>query len=55
MQLENKLGSQYQKLIASAKIEFDGEERTLAQLVPFVTSEDREVRKEHQKLNITSL
>ncbi|HAT4272832.1 M3 family oligoendopeptidase [Clostridium perfringens] len=45
MQLENKLGSQYQKLIASAKIEFDGEERTLAQLVPFVTSEDREVRK----------
>ncbi|TPE22266.1 M3 family oligoendopeptidase [Clostridium perfringens] len=45
MQVENKLGSQYQKLIASAKIEFDGEERTLAQLVPFVTSEDREVRK----------
>lgn len=45
MQLENKLGSQYQKLIASAKIDFDGEERTLAQLVPFVTSEDREVRK----------
>lgn len=45
MQLENKLASQYQKLIASAKIKFDGEERTLAQLAPFVTSLDRDVRK----------
>lgn len=45
MQLENKLASQYQKLIASAKIEFHGEERTLAQLTPFVTSSDRDVRK----------
>ncbi|MGG5463003.1 M3 family oligoendopeptidase [Clostridium sp. B9] len=45
LKLENKLGSQYQKLIASAKIMFDGEERTLAQLTPFVTSADRDVRK----------
>lgn len=45
LQQENKLISEYSQLIASAKIMFDGEERTLAQLTPFDTSTDREVRK----------
>lgn len=46
MQLENKLSSEYQKLIASAKIQFQGEERTLSELAPFALSLDREIRKE---------
>jgi len=45
LQLENKLTSEYTKLVASAKIVFEGEERTLAQLQPFVESQDRDVRK----------
>ncbi len=45
LQLENKLTSEYTKLVASAKIFFEGEERTLAQLQPFVESPDREMRK----------
>lgn len=45
LQKENKLVSEYTKLIASAQIVFDGEERTLPQLVPFQTSKDRDVRK----------
>jgi M3 family oligoendopeptidase len=45
LQLENKLGSEYTKLIASAKISFEGEERNLSQLVPFQLSTDREMRK----------
>lgn len=45
LQLENKLSSEYSQLIASAKIMFQGEERTLAQLIPFDSSTDREVRK----------
>ncbi|WNS46301.1 M3 family oligoendopeptidase [Paenibacillus sp. MMS20-IR301] len=45
LQLENKLISEYSQLIASAKIMFDGEERTLAQLIPYDTSTDREIRK----------
>jgi M3 family oligoendopeptidase len=45
LQKENKLVSEYTKLIASAQIEFDGEERTLSQLVPFQTSKDRDTRK----------
>ncbi|TCL49250.1 hypothetical protein EDD69_10771 [Thermolongibacillus altinsuensis] len=45
LQLENKLASEYTKLVASAKIFFEGEERTLAQLQPFVESPDREMRK----------
>lgn len=45
LQKENKLSSAYTKLIASAKIQFDGEERTLAQLDPYTESTDREVRK----------
>ncbi|WP_108670172.1 M3 family oligoendopeptidase [Peribacillus acanthi] len=45
MQKENKLKTEYSKLIASAKIQFDGEEKTLAQLDPYTESVDREVRK----------
>ncbi|ALA71236.1 oligoendopeptidase F [Geobacillus stearothermophilus 10] len=44
LQKENKLASEYTKLIASAKIMFEGEERTLAQLQPFVESPDRAMR-----------
>jgi len=46
MREENKLTSEYAKLVASAKIPFDGEERTLAQLLPYMESESRKVRKE---------
>ncbi|MCR8642038.1 M3 family oligoendopeptidase [Paenibacillus sp. N1-5-1-14] len=45
LQLENKLSSEYQKLIASAKIPFEGEERTLAQMQPFTLSTDRDMRR----------
>ncbi|MEH7224962.1 M3 family oligoendopeptidase [Bacillus sp. JJ1566] len=45
LQLENKLSSEYTKLVASAKIMFEGEERTLAQLEPFTESTDRDMRK----------
>lgn len=45
LQKENKLSSEYTKLVASAKIMFEGEERTLAQLQPFTESKDREMRK----------
>lgn len=42
---ENKLITEYEKLISSAKIIFEGEERNLSQLQPFMESKDREVRK----------
>ena len=45
LQKENRLSTEYTKLIASAKIDFEGEERTLAQLDPFTESTDREMRK----------
>ena len=45
MQKENKLTSEYQQLIASAKIDFEGEERTLAQMAPYMQSTDRDMRK----------
>lgn len=45
LQKENKLSTEYTKLVASAKIMFEGEERTLAQMEPFTESKDREVRK----------
>ncbi|TFE23076.1 M3 family oligoendopeptidase [Cohnella luojiensis] len=44
LQQENKLSTKYSQLIASAKIPFEGEERTLAQLTPFELSTDREMR-----------
>jgi len=45
LQKENRLSTEYTKLLASAKIDFEGEERTLAQLEPFTESTDREMRK----------
>ena len=42
---ENKLGSEYAKLLASAKIEWEGKELNLSQLVPFKVSKDRAIRK----------
>ncbi|MGY3716539.1 M3 family oligoendopeptidase [Sutcliffiella cohnii] len=45
LQKENKLITQYNKLIASAKISFNGEEKTLAQIDPFIESSDRTIRK----------
>lgn len=46
MQKENKLVSEYNKLVASAQIEFDGKTLTLAQLTPYCESKDRKTRKE---------
>ena len=45
MQEENRLKSEYQKLIASAQIEFDGKVKTLAEMTPYFQHPDREVRK----------
>ena len=45
LQKQNKLTSEYSKLVASAQIEFDGKTLTLAQLTPYGESTDREVRK----------
>lgn len=45
LQQENKLTSDYSKLVASAQIEFDGKTLTLAQMGPYTESTDREVRK----------
>lgn len=44
LQEENKLASEYTKLLASAKIIFDGEERNLSGLGPFMTSPFRDER-----------
>lgn len=41
---ENRLTSAYTKVMASAKIPFEGEERTLSQLAPFLSSKDRDMR-----------
>jgi len=41
---ENELKSEYTKLIASARIMFEGEERNLMGLVPFELSTDRSMR-----------
>ena len=45
LQQENKLSSDYSKLVASAQIEFDGKTLTLAQMGPYSESIDRNVRK----------
>ena len=45
LQKENKLSSDYSKLVASAQIEFDGKTLTLAQMGPYAESTDRSVRK----------
>lgn len=44
LQQENALCTEYQKLLASAKIMFDGEERNLAGMTPYLQSTDRVTR-----------
>lgn len=44
MQEENLLTQQYTKLIAGAKIDFDGKELNLSLLRPYLESPDREIR-----------
>jgi M3 family oligoendopeptidase len=46
LQLENRLCTEYSKLVASAAIMFRGEERNLSGLVPFMEDPDRATRKE---------
>ncbi|WP_282138077.1 M3 family oligoendopeptidase [Rossellomorea aquimaris] len=53
LQKENKLSSQYTKLMASAKIPFEGEERTLAQMGPFTQSVNRKTRREAAQATVT--
>ncbi|SFB32665.1 oligoendopeptidase, M3 family [Lentibacillus halodurans] len=45
LQKENKLATEYSKLVASAQVEFEGETYTLAQLGPFTEHQDRSIRK----------
>ncbi|WP_128896006.1 M3 family oligoendopeptidase [Longirhabdus pacifica] len=45
LQQENKLISDYNRLIASAKIPFEGRELTLSELTPFEQNPDRSIRK----------
>ncbi len=45
LQEENKLVNEYDKLLASASIHFEGEDRNLSGLTPFMQSSDREMRK----------
>lgn len=45
MQNQNKLTTEYIKLIASAKIPFEGEERNLSQMGPFMSHKDRDMRR----------
>ncbi len=42
---ENRLSTEYQKLMASAEIDFEGEVRNLSGLTPFMQSPDRDMRK----------
>lgn len=44
MQEANKLSTEYEKLIASAQIDFDGKKLTISQLTPYKQSADDEVR-----------
>lgn len=49
MQEENNLTTEYDKLIASAKIPFDGQELNLSLLRPYLVNQDRSVRAEAWK------
>lgn len=42
---ESRLGTEYQKLIATAKIPFEGENHSLAQLEKFLSDPNRDIRK----------
>lgn len=46
MQEENTLKFNYGKLIATAKIDFDGKELNLSLLQPYLVNKDREIRKQ---------
>lgn len=46
LQAENRLASEYVKLKAGARIDFMGEVRNLPQMVPFIESKDRGVRRD---------
>jgi M3 family oligoendopeptidase len=48
LQKENKLTTEYGKLIASAKIEFQGGTYNLSQMAPFIQNKDRETRHQAQ-------
>jgi len=45
LQEENKLASEYSKLIASAQIEFNGKVHTLAEMTPYYENPDANIRK----------
>lgn len=48
LQQENKLSTEYSKLIASAKIEFQGNVYNLSQMAPFLQDKNRETRHQAQ-------
>ena len=48
LQEENKLSTEYSKLLAGAKIEFDGETYNLSQMRPFTTHKVRDTRHKAQ-------
>ena len=49
MQEENRLITEYGKLVSSAKIEFRGETHNLASIRPFMNDDDRQIRKQATK------
>ncbi|WP_404408841.1 M3 family oligoendopeptidase [Jeotgalibacillus malaysiensis] len=49
LQEENRLSSEYSRLVASAEIEFNGDTLTLAQIDPYTESTDRETREKAVK------
>lgn len=46
---EAKLSNEYQKLMGTAQIEFDGKTLNLSQMSPYLQSTDRQIRKESAK------
>lgn len=50
LQEENKLQSEYDKLISSAKINFDGKILNLSQMQPYMQSAIRKIRKESNEM-----
>ena len=48
LQQENKLSTEYSKLVASAKIEFEGGTYNLSQMAPFLQNKNRETRHQAQ-------
>ena len=47
LQEENRLTSEYDKLVGSASAEFNGEVLPITKFTPYLTSLDRETRKKH--------